>query len=268
MNKPLRILVAAALLAPAFASAQAVTTTTTPLGVPASLEVTRLAPQLIAFAGGQANFDSLVNGLALGTPVTLVSTLPTGQIQTVTFTPQGTLTATQIAQTLEATRQGLISRGVGAPTAQQVAVSLTGGALPTPSGNVQVTATLPTTSQPANAAAGATGAGLSPVTTTTSPVVGSPSPSALMQGQTGAGAGSTTPPSPAQIIQNQRGSNISDTPSAGNISNTPSPTTNSTTTGTATGTTTGTTAAPATTAPATTAPAASGGSSPFAAPVR
>jgi hypothetical protein len=264
MNKPLRILVAAALLAPALASAQTVTTTTTPLGVPASLEVTRLAPQLVAFAGGQTNFDSLVNGLALGTPVTLVSTLPTGQIQTVTFTPQSTMTVTQIAQTLEATRQGLISRGVGAPTAQQVAVSLTGGALPTPSGNVQVTATLPTTSQPANAAAGATGAALSPVTTTTSPVVGSPSPGALMQGQTGAGAGSTTPPSPAQIIQNQRGSNISDTPNGGNISNTPSPTTNSTTTGTTTGTAT----APATTAPATTAPAAAGGSSPFAAPVR
>src|SRR3954468_19614082 len=113
MTKLLSSLIAAALLAPALVAAQTTTTTTTTgqPGVLPSQQVSQLAPQLIAFAGGQFNFDSLVNGLALGTPVTLVSLLPGGQVQTVTFTPQGTMTPTQIAQTLETTRQSLISRG-------------------------------------------------------------------------------------------------------------------------------------------------------------
>ena len=253
MTKPL--ILAAALLVPALAGAQTTTTTTT-FGASPSQAVTQLAPQLIAFAGGQSNFDSLVTGLALGSPVTLVSTLPTGQVQTVTFTPQGAMTPTQIAQTLESARQSLISRGIGAPTAQQVAISLTGGALPTQSGNVPVTALLPSANQPATAAAGATGAA-NPVTTTTSAAPLTPSPAALMQGQSSAGG--TTPPSPAQIIQNQRGSNISDTPTAGNISNTPSATGNATTTN-------GTTAPASSAAPLAPAPAAGG--APFAAPAR
>ena len=111
----MRTFLAIALLAPALAPAQ--TATTAPFGVPQSLQVTRLAPQLVSFAGSQANFDSLVNGLALGAAVTLSTVLPDGQVQTVSFTPRGTMTATQIAQTLETARQDLISRGVAAPTA-------------------------------------------------------------------------------------------------------------------------------------------------------
>ena len=230
--KPLRIVLATALLAPALAAAQSsstTTTTTTIVGVPASVEVSRLAPQLVVFAGGQTNFDSLVNGLALGTPVSLTTSLPTGQVQIVTFTPQGSMTPTVIAQTLETARQSLISRGVAAPSGQQLAVTLTGGVLSTQAGGVQVAGLLPAANQPlatqpaATAAAGATGAA-TPVTTTTTIANpnGAPSPAALIQGQTTPGG--PTPPSPAQIIQNQRGSNISDTPTAGNISNTPSAT--------------------------------------------
>ena len=205
-----RSLVVAALLAPALALAQ---TSTADFGVPPSLQVMRLAPQLVPFAGSQANFDSLVNGLALGSPVTLSSTLPNGQLQVVTFTPQGTMTPTQVAQTLEAARQNLISRGIATPNAQQMTVTLTGGVLPTQTGSVQVTGLLP-------AAAGASAAGgTSSVTTTTNPPNGNPSPSALMQGQSGAGG--TTPPSPAAILQQQRGGNTSDTPTLGNTSNTP-----------------------------------------------
>src|SRR5258708_1353807 len=40
------------------------------------LDVQRLAPQLLAFAGGDVNFANLVNGLALGLPITL--TTPVG----------------------------------------------------------------------------------------------------------------------------------------------------------------------------------------------
>ncbi|HEV2431925.1 MAG TPA: hypothetical protein VGT43_10500, partial [Burkholderiales bacterium] len=43
--------------------------------VPPQVTVQRLAPQLVAFAGSQSNFQNLVSGLALGTPVQLVSIL-------------------------------------------------------------------------------------------------------------------------------------------------------------------------------------------------
>jgi hypothetical protein len=245
MKKVLLTLATAALLAPALAVAQ---TTTTVVGVPASLQVSRLGPQLISFAGGQTNFDNLVNGLALGTPVTLTTTLPTGQTQIVSFTPNATMTPVQIAQTLESARQNLIARGIGTPTSQQVAITLTGGALPTQLGAVQVNPILPASVVPVAAAPTATTAATTSATGGTVPVQpnvtttvvqsnnGTPSPAALLQGQSGAGG--TTPPSPAAIIQQQRGSNISDTPTTANISNTP---------------TAGTGTTPSTSAPATTA---------------
>jgi len=222
MTRALRSLIAAALLAPALAVAQ---TTTTVIGVPPSLQVERLAPQLVLFAGGQTNFDSLVNGLGLGSPVTLTTVLPNGQVQMVNFTPQGTMTTTQIAQTLEAARQNLISLGVATPTAQQVAITLTGGTLPTSAGNTQVTGLLPVANLPVPLTPAATG-GATTVTTTTNTANGNPSPAALIQGQSGAGG--TTPPSPAQLIQNQRTGNISDTPIPGVTGSAPAP--NATTT--------------------------------------
>jgi hypothetical protein len=142
--------------------------------------------------------------------VTLTTVLPNGLTQVVSFTPAGTLTATQIAQTLESARQSLISRGIAVPTSQQLAVMLTGGTLPTQTGTVTVNALLPANMVAAPATS---------VTTTVPQPNGTPSPSALMQGQSGAGG--TTPPSPAAILQQQRDGNTSDTPTSGNISNTP-----------------------------------------------
>jgi len=222
VTRPLRSLLVAALLAPALAPAQTDTTTV----VPASVQVVQLAPQLVAFAGGQVNFDSLVNGLALGQSVTLSTVLTNGLTQVVSFTPAGTLTTTQIAQTLESARQTLISRGIAVPTSQQLAVVLAGGTLPTQTGAVAVNPLLPANVVPAPAAAaGSTRDSAAPTTTTgiTTTIVqpnGTPSPSALLQGQSGAGG--TTPPSPAAILQQQRGGNTSDTPTEGNTSNTPS----------------------------------------------
>src|SRR5260221_114246 len=103
------------------------------------LDVQRLAPQLLAFAGGDVNFANLVNGLALGLPVTLTTPVGPGVMQIVNFTPIGTMSALQIAQTLETARQALISRGIATPTAQQIGATLIGGLLPTALGNVQVT---------------------------------------------------------------------------------------------------------------------------------
>ena len=65
--------------------------------VPPELTVQRLAPQLVAFAGSQSNFQNLVSGLAAGTPVQLVSVLPDGSAQIVSFMPGVALRATPVA---------------------------------------------------------------------------------------------------------------------------------------------------------------------------
>lgn len=132
--KRILFLIAAAAIAAA-ASAQTVQLQT---GTQPALEVQRLAPQLVSFAGGDVNFTNLVNGLALGVPITLTTTLSPGVTQVVTFTPSGTMTPVQVAQVLEAARQSLIARGTATPTAQQIATALVGGSLPTALGNTPV----------------------------------------------------------------------------------------------------------------------------------
>ena len=130
------VLLLAALALPAAAAAQS---TQFQLGSQPAVEVQRLAPQLVAFAGGDVNFTNLVNGLALGLPVTLTSATAPGVTQVVTFTPTGTMSVTQIAQLLESARQSLIARGIAAPTAEQLGTVLTGGTLSTAIGTTPVT---------------------------------------------------------------------------------------------------------------------------------
>jgi len=125
------------LAAAAIASAQA-QTVQFQTGTQPALDVQRLAPQLVSFAGGDVNFTNLVNGLALGVPITLTTTVGPGVTQVVTFTPSGTMTPVQIAQVLESARQSLIARGIATPSAQQLATALVGGTLPTALGNTPV----------------------------------------------------------------------------------------------------------------------------------
>jgi hypothetical protein len=96
-----------------------------------TLTVQQLAPHLVTFAGSQANFQNLVTGLAQGTEVQLLTVLPDGSTQVVNFTPTA-VPVSQIPALLESTRQQLIGQGVAAPTAQQLALGLTGGAVVPP----------------------------------------------------------------------------------------------------------------------------------------
>jgi hypothetical protein len=130
MKRTLRLLLAAAALAAGAAHAQQQVLQTQNVVSPV-LDVQRLAPQLVQFAGGDVNFQNLVNGLAFGVPVTLTTAIAPGVTQVVSFTPVGTMTALQIAQLLEGARQTAIGNGIAAPTAQQLGVILNGGALPT-----------------------------------------------------------------------------------------------------------------------------------------
>jgi hypothetical protein len=125
------------------ASAQAVRAQITTQGALTTQQVQQLAPQLPAFAGSAANFESLVNGLSLGTPVSLTTVGTDGIARTVTFTPPGGLSALQVAQTLEAARQRLVTQGVAAPTGEQISATLMGGSLVTPLGTQAVTGVLP-----------------------------------------------------------------------------------------------------------------------------
>ena len=160
---PARLLLAAALVTACHAALAQDS------AVPPAISVQRLAPQLVSFAGSEANFQSLVNGLAGGTQVQLFTVLPNGFIQNVSFTPTAALTPTQVAQVLETARQQLIGLGIGAPTAEQLGFALMGGVVPTALGGTQVPGALnPQTSQ------------------------NLPSPAAQLQGQASAGATAPT----------------------------------------------------------------------------
>ncbi len=172
--------------------------------VTAAQQVQQLAPQLVAFAGSQGNFDSLVNGLAQGLPVALVGTTADGLQQTATFTPAGQMSAVQIAQLLERARQSLITQGISAPTPEQIGVALLGGRLPTQTGTTSVVGVLPATQAASIGSSSAQGV----VTGSPSLTVSEQRPSAV---------------SPAAVIPGavQPPTMTSATPFLGNTSNTP-----------------------------------------------
>ena len=193
-------------------------------------EVQGLAPQLVTFAGSTANFQSLVNGLALGAPVTLVALTPDGLQQTATFTPAGTLTSLQIAQALEQTRQALISRGIATPTPQQIGIALLGGTLPTPAGAAAMTAILPAnTAATTGSASTGTSATLTPtgaaslqVTTRAAPQPTLGATGAVLPGVTTAPTTGFTPAGTAGNASDTTAvRNTSDTPTISHTSDTP-----------------------------------------------
>lgn len=189
MMRSLRLCLAAAALAAGSAHAQLVQTQ---IGASPVLEVQRLAPQLVAFAGSEVNFENLVNGLSLGLPITLTTPVSPGVTQVVSFTPVGAMTPSQIALTLENARQVAISNGIATPTAQQLGVILNGGALPTALGSPTV-----------NGLIGGTGA-------LTSSLATQPSPAAQLQ---------STPRFSRSDSPLPRG--VSDSPLAGPVSASP-----------------------------------------------
>lgn len=144
MPSPVRVLAAALAIAAQGAFAQTV--------VPPTVTVQQLAPQLLTFAGSQLNFQSLVNGLAAGGPVQLVTVLPNGFSQVVTFTPTAAMAPADIARVLETARQQLISLGIATPTAEQIGFTLMGGIVPTALGGSQVTGVLNPQNPPSPAA--------------------------------------------------------------------------------------------------------------------
>jgi hypothetical protein len=130
-------------------------------------QIQTLSPQLVSFAGSDANLQSLVNGLSLGQPVTVVTQGVDGVLQIATFTPPNALGA-DVSRSLEQARTNLLARGITNPTAQQIGVALMGGVIATSAGQVSVpgvlTNTIPTTQtvQVRNEFAGGTAAAATP----------------------------------------------------------------------------------------------------------
>ena len=96
-----------------------------------------LAPQLEAFAGSKANFESLAAGLRAGRQVTLVTITPDGMREIVSFTAAKPLSAEESARVLENARYHLLERGRATPSGWDIALVLIGHMDITPAGPVR-----------------------------------------------------------------------------------------------------------------------------------
>jgi hypothetical protein len=120
--------------------------------IPASLLfIAALAlPALAAAQLTPVTTQTLINGLNTGRPVTITTPLASGYLQTVSFVPSsGPMPQAQAAQYIQRAERDLAARGIAKPTALQIAVTLIGGTLATPDGDVQVPGLLPKASDKA-----------------------------------------------------------------------------------------------------------------------
>ena len=104
---------------------------------------------LPAAAWAQTHFtpvttQTLINGLNSGRPVIISTPLASGYLQTVSFVaPSGPMPQAKAARMIAPAQKDLAARGTDQPTALQIAVTLLGGILSMPNGDVQVPGLLP-----------------------------------------------------------------------------------------------------------------------------
>jgi hypothetical protein len=100
---------------------------------------TRIASEFSAFAGSDANAQSLVTGLRNGAPITLSSTsTTTGGATTTTLltfdTPTRPMGHGNVFISLALAKQQLAGYGINDPTSQEIQAALTGGTITTANG--------------------------------------------------------------------------------------------------------------------------------------
>lgn len=100
-------------------------------------DATRLSSQYASWAGGKSNADALVNGLSTGSTIVLV-TRSNNTRSLAGFTPQGPLSADEIAAALSAARSTLSGMGIRQPTADQIQAALIGGEIALPNGRTRL----------------------------------------------------------------------------------------------------------------------------------
>jgi hypothetical protein len=92
----------------------------------------RIAADFTAFAGSEANAQSLVTGLRSGKPITLTTASPAGSSSTTALTfdpPTRPMGHGNVFISLALARQQLASQGISDPTPQQIQAALTGGTI-------------------------------------------------------------------------------------------------------------------------------------------
>lgn len=97
----------------------------------------RIAGDFTAFAGSEANAQSLVTGLRGGTPITLTTASSSGGTSPTALTfdpPTRPMGHGNVFISLALARQQLASNGITDPTPQQIQAALTGGSITTGSG--------------------------------------------------------------------------------------------------------------------------------------
>ena len=88
--------------------------------------------------------QTLMTGLNSGRAVVIATPLESGYLQTVSFVaPSGPMPQAKAAQMIDLAQKDLAARGIDKPTALQIAVTLLGGTLHLPVGDVQVPGLLP-----------------------------------------------------------------------------------------------------------------------------
>jgi hypothetical protein len=110
-----------------------------------TLSALLFAAALALPALGWAQFVTVSTpALSIGKPLVITTPLASGHLQTVSFVPpSGPMTQASASRMIERAQADLAARGIHRPTALQIAVTLLGGALPTPSGEIQVPGLLP-----------------------------------------------------------------------------------------------------------------------------
>jgi hypothetical protein len=106
-----------------------------------------LAAALLLPAAASAQFVSVTTpALSIGKPVVITTPLASGHLQTVSFVPpSGPISEAAATRMIERAQSDLAQRGIARPTALQIAITLLGGVLPTPQGDVQMPGLLPKT---------------------------------------------------------------------------------------------------------------------------
>ena len=104
-----------------------------------------LAAALLLPTVAWAQFVSVSTpALSIGRPVVISTPLASGHLQTVSFVPSsGPLSQAAATRAIERAQTELALRGIHRPTALQIGITLLGGVLPTPQGDVQVPGILP-----------------------------------------------------------------------------------------------------------------------------
>jgi hypothetical protein len=104
-----------------------------------------LASALLLPAAASAQFVSVTTpALSIGKPVVITTPLASGHLQTVSFVPPaGPISEATATRMIQRAQSDLAQRGIQRPTALQLAITLLGGVLPTPAGDVQMPGLLP-----------------------------------------------------------------------------------------------------------------------------